>query len=103
MDWVFVVRVLPEFERYKPVAPFSRTLARRLQPGDVVAHYQVALPSMVFYLRRHVDQYFDEEPFVAAMLSAAHVYAVLSQDDYAALRAGIASRTCVIERRRPSR
>ena len=77
----------------------SDTLARRLQPGDVVAHYQVALPSMVFYLHRHIDQYFDEEPFVAAMLSGRHVYAVLAQDDYDALRGRLASRTCVIERR----
>jgi 4-amino-4-deoxy-L-arabinose transferase-like glycosyltransferase len=99
VDWVFVVRVLPDFERYKPVVPMSETLAQRLQPGDVVAHYQVALPSMVFYLHRHIDQYFDEQPFVAAMLSGRHVYAVLSQDDYDALRGPLASRTCVIERR----
>ena len=99
VDWVFVVRVLPDFERYKPVVPMSETLAGRLQPGDVVAHYQVALPSMVYYLGRHIDQYFDEEPFVAAMLSPRRTYAVLSQDDYDALRGRLASRTCVIERR----
>ena len=99
VDWVFVVRVLPDFERYKPVVPMSETLAGRLRPGDVVAHYQVALPSMVYYLGRHIDQYFDEEPFVAAMLSPRRTYAVLSQDDYDALRGQLASRTCVIERR----
>jgi 4-amino-4-deoxy-L-arabinose transferase-like glycosyltransferase len=99
VDWVFVVRVLPDFERYKAVRPMSETLADRLQPGDVVAHYQVALPSMVYYLRRHVEQYFDEQPFVDAMLSNRRVYAVLSQDDYDALRNRLASRTCVIEQR----
>jgi 4-amino-4-deoxy-L-arabinose transferase-like glycosyltransferase len=99
VDWVFVVRVLPDFERYKAVRPMSATLADRLQPGDVVAHYQVALPSMVYYLRRHVEQYFDEQPFVDTMLSTRRVYAVLSQDDYDALRNRLASRTCVIERR----
>jgi len=99
VNWAFVVRVLPEFERYKPVPVFSRALEARLQPGDVVAHYQVSLPSMAFYLRRHVDQYFDDPPFVAAILSPQHVYAVLSDDDYASLAPRIGGRTCVIDRR----
>jgi 4-amino-4-deoxy-L-arabinose transferase-like glycosyltransferase len=99
VDWAFVVRVLPDFERYKPVPALSRVLEQRLQPGDVVAHYQVALPSMVYYLRRHVDQHFEEKPFVAAILSDRRVYAVLSADDYQALQPAIGTRTCIIERR----
>jgi len=54
---------------------------------------------MVFYLRRHVDQYFEEQPFVAAILADHRVYAVLSADDYAALQPAIGARTCVIDRR----
>ena len=99
VNWAFVVRVLPEFERYKPVPFFSRVLEQRLQPEDVVAHYQVSLPSMAFYLQRHVDQYFDDPPFVEAILSSKHVYAVLSDDDYAALTPRIGARTCIIDRR----
>jgi 4-amino-4-deoxy-L-arabinose transferase-like glycosyltransferase len=99
VNWTFVVRVLPEFERYKPVPVFSRILEQRLQPDDVVAHYQVSLPSMAYYLRRHVDQYFDDPPFVSVVLSPAHVYAVLSDDDYAALAPRIGARTCIIDRR----
>jgi len=99
VNWAFVVRVLPEFERYKPVPIFSRLLEERLRPDDVVAHYQVSLPSMAYYLRRHVDQYFDDPPFVDAVLSGKHVYAVLSDDDYAALAPRIGARTCIIDRR----
>ena len=99
VNWMFVVRVLPEFERYKPVPAFSAELERRMQPGDVVAHYQVALPSMVFYLRRHVDQYFDAAPFVQAITSDRTVYAVLSADDYASLAPLIGGHTCTIDRR----
>jgi hypothetical protein len=99
MNWAFVVRVLPEFERYKPVPAFSRTLHGRLGPEDQVAHYQVALPSMVFYLRRHVEQYFEEAPFVAAIESSTRVYAVLSADDYAALAPRIGDSTCIVDRR----
>jgi hypothetical protein len=99
MNWAFVIRVLPEFERYKPVPAFSQTLQQRLAPGDAVAHYQVALPSMVFYLRRHVEQYFDEAPFVAAVRSDKRLYAVLSADDYAALVPQIGTATCIVDRR----
>jgi 4-amino-4-deoxy-L-arabinose transferase-like glycosyltransferase len=99
VNWVFVVRVLPDFERYKPVPFFSRTLEARLQPGDAVAEYQVALPSLVFYLGRHVDQYFDPDPFVNALLGARRVYATLSADDYQELSLRIASHTCIIDRR----
>jgi hypothetical protein len=99
VNWVFVLRVLPDFERYKPVPFFSRTLEARLHPGDSVAEYQIALPSLVFYLQRHVDQYFDPDTFVNAMLAPHRVYATLSADDYAALAPRIASRTCIIDRR----
>jgi 4-amino-4-deoxy-L-arabinose transferase-like glycosyltransferase len=99
VNWIFVVRVLPDFERYKPVPFFSRTLESRLQPDDVVAEYQIALPSLVFYLRRHVDQYFDPDPFVAAILGPQRVYATLSSDDYQELSPRIRSHTCIIERR----
>jgi hypothetical protein len=54
---------------------------------------------MVYYLRRHVDQYFDEPSFLDAMRSSHRVYAVLSQDDYDALQDRLPARTCVIERR----
>ena len=98
-DWVFVARVLPQFEQYKPVPFFGRTLAGRLVPGDSVVDYQVSLPSLTYYLRRHVDHYFDAPHFLDAMRSDARVYAVLSADDYAALAPGLAGRTCVVERR----
>ena len=98
VNWTAVVRVLPEFERYKPVPGFSETLRQRLTPDDVVAHYQVALPSMVFYLRRHVDQHFDEAPFIEAMTSGKRVYAVLSADDFASLKPRLPP-TCVLDHR----
>jgi 4-amino-4-deoxy-L-arabinose transferase-like glycosyltransferase len=98
VNWIFVLRVLPGFERYKPVVPMSETIAGRLRPGDAVAQYQVALPSMVYYLRRHVDQYFDPRPFVDAVRSERRLFAVISDDDYAALAGEIGARTCVVAR-----
>jgi 4-amino-4-deoxy-L-arabinose transferase-like glycosyltransferase len=98
IDYTFVGRVLPDFERYKPVPAIAGILRDRLHPGDIVAHYQIALPSMVYYLGRHVDEYFLQEPFVKTMRSDRRVYAVLSADDYADLRPLIGARTCVLDR-----
>ena len=62
INWVFVLRVLPSFEGYKPVPGCSaRPRSRALQQDDVVATYNVALPSLVFYLRRHVEMAFDPD------------------------------------------
>lgn len=98
LNWVFVVRVLPSFERYKPVPELSAAIQQRLRPGDVVAHYNVALPSMVFYLRRHIDVLFDREAFLATLRQDRTVYAVLNANDYAALRDAAGVATCVLER-----
>jgi hypothetical protein len=91
--------VLPDFERYKPVPALAAILRDRASPNDVVANYQVALPSMVFYLQRHVEEYFEEKPFVTAFLSGRSMYAVLSDEDYDALRPVIGTRACVLARR----
>ena len=98
VNWTFVVGVLPEFERYKPVPGFSDLLRQRLQPGDAVLHYQASLPSMTYYLRRHVDTYFDADSFVHAVTVSNRVYAVLSGEDYAALEARLGT-TCIVDRR----
>jgi len=98
IDYTLVLRVLPDFERYKPVPVIASLLAPRLQPGDAVANYQVALPSMVYYLGRHVDEYFDREPFVQAVLSPRRLFAVLSDDDYTDLRPQIGAHTCILYR-----
>jgi 4-amino-4-deoxy-L-arabinose transferase-like glycosyltransferase len=98
LNWVFVVRVLPSFERYKPVPRLSAVIQERLQDGDVVAHYDVALPSMVFYLRRHIEVLFEHDAFLQTFRQGRTVYAVLSAEDYARMRAEIGIPTCVLER-----
>ncbi|MGH8637542.1 MAG: ArnT family glycosyltransferase [Burkholderiales bacterium] len=99
LDWIFVLRVLPGFERYKPVPGFARTLASRLHEGDEVVTYDEALPSLVFYLRRHVDPYFVAEQVIERFNSGRTVYAVLSATNYQELAQLIGSPTCVIDRR----
>jgi 4-amino-4-deoxy-L-arabinose transferase-like glycosyltransferase len=99
INWALVVMVLPSFEKYKPVVPLSRAILERAHEGDLVVHYDVALPSMVFYLKRHIEMLFSREPFVAAVRSGRPVMAVLPEDRYGELAAEIGGSTCVVEHR----
>jgi 4-amino-4-deoxy-L-arabinose transferase-like glycosyltransferase len=97
-NWILAVRALPDFERYKPVVPLSRIIEQRAGPDDVVAHFDVALPSMVFYLRRHIEGGLDEGTFTRLLRSDRRVFAVLPADRYEALNEGFGVETCVIGR-----
>ncbi len=102
LNWAFVIRVLPSFERYKPVPPLSAAIRERLADGDVVAHYNVALPSMVYYLRRQIEILFDQDSFLRMLRGDRRVFAVLSASDYAQLQPTIRTygvETCVLDRR----
>jgi 4-amino-4-deoxy-L-arabinose transferase-like glycosyltransferase len=99
LNWAFVVTVLPSFERYKPVPALSEEIRRRAGPDDIVVDYNVALPSMVYYLRRHVDVLFQPEPFLERLRGDRTVYALLSDEDYERLRPELGVPTCVIARR----
>jgi len=99
LNWAFVIRVLPSFERYKPVPPISATIRERLVEGDVVSHYNVALPSMVYYLGRHIEILFDQDEFLKLLRGDRRVFAVLPDSDYAQLQPIAGVTTCVLDRR----
>ena len=99
LNWVFVLRVLPSFEAYKPSPSFARTLQPLLTPDAVVATYDEALPSLVFYLRRHVDQLFEEDRIIAVLEGPRPAYAILSRENYRAIASGLDQQTCIIESR----
>src|SRR4030095_12081768 len=69
LNWTFVLRVLPSFDEYKTVPPLSAAIRARAAPDDVIVHYNVALPSMVYYLGRHVEVLFEPQPFLEALRS----------------------------------
>jgi len=82
---ILVGWAMPDFERYKPVPQLARVVQERAGPGAVVGMYKVAVPSLVFYLRRHVSQMFGEEELAAFLSHHAEVYLVMTDDDYAAV------------------
>ena len=96
LNWTLVLRVLPSFEKYKPVPPISRFLADHATPDDVIAHYSVALPSMVYYLQRHIDVTYDRATFIRIMQQPHRVFAVLWTEEYQRLRDDLGVPTCAI-------
>jgi 4-amino-4-deoxy-L-arabinose transferase-like glycosyltransferase len=99
LDWVFVLRVLPDFERYKPVPGFAQTLAGRIKPDDALITYDEALPSLVFYLGRHIDPYFLPDEVLERFREHRGVYAIMSPENYAELAPRLTVPTCIIDRR----
>jgi 4-amino-4-deoxy-L-arabinose transferase-like glycosyltransferase len=100
LNWVFIVRTLPSFERYKPVPEMSEVIRARAGEDATVLHYDVALPSMVFYLQRHVEQLYGEpEPMIERLRELEEYYLVIPAEDYETLRTALPGPTCVIDRR----
>jgi 4-amino-4-deoxy-L-arabinose transferase-like glycosyltransferase len=81
-SWIFVVRVLPSFEAYKPAPALARALQQHAQPNDRIVTYNVALPSLVYYLRRHIDVFYEHDPVLALLDSRQPLYLMMTSDDY---------------------
>jgi len=96
VNWTLVLRVLPSFEKYKPVPALARFLESRATSEDVIAHYSVALPSMVYYMRRHIDVTYNPERFIEIMRQPKRVFAILWTEEYANMRDRLGVPTCVI-------
>ena len=60
--------------------------------------YKVATPSLVFYLRRHVTQMFDEDELRAFLSHHAEAYCVMTDDDYEAVSRSVSVPLHVITR-----
>jgi len=58
LHWSFVLQVLPSFEAYKPAPGLARVLEARAEREAVIATYNVAVPSLVYYLQLRIDSEF---------------------------------------------
>jgi 4-amino-4-deoxy-L-arabinose transferase-like glycosyltransferase len=85
--WVLVTLALPDFERYKPVPHLARVIERQPARAPAVGTYKVAAPSLVFYLRRHVDQMFTEEELRAFYDAHPDGVCVMPEEEFNAIGA----------------
>jgi 4-amino-4-deoxy-L-arabinose transferase-like glycosyltransferase len=100
VNWTLALRVLPSVEKYKPVPPLSDAILARVQPGDVIVHYDVALPSMVYYLRRRVESVSPggRDDFLARARSGATVFGVMPEGRYEEIKNELGPSACVLGR-----
>ena len=96
LNWTFVLRVLPSFEAYKPAPGFARVLEERARPEDVIATYNVALPSLVYYLRRHVAPAYDPDPIRQVVDSGRTAYVILPRPDHEVIQSLTSTPTCIV-------
>ena len=96
--WCVVLCALPDFERYKPVRPFSEVIRSRASVGAIVGSYKFALPSMVFYLQRPVMEVLLPDHLRAVFYSTSDVYFVMSENEYNNIKERLPVDTYVLAR-----
>jgi hypothetical protein len=95
-NWTFTLAALPDFERYKPVPEACDLIRARASGEAMVGYYRFASPSMVFYLKRPVFEYYRREQLEEAFKSGKDVYCLISLQDYESLRESLGVTTYVL-------
>jgi 4-amino-4-deoxy-L-arabinose transferase-like glycosyltransferase len=98
VQWVIVLRALPDFERYKPIPHAARAVLDLEARPSAVGTYKIAAPSLVFYLRRHVDEMFTEEELGRFFATHLDGLCVMPADEYERVRTTLAVPTRVMSR-----
>ena len=96
--WCVVLCTLPDFERYKPVKPFSDIIRSRASTGAIVGSYRFSLPSMVFYLHRPVMEVVLPDHLRAVFYSSSDVYFIMAEDEYDSVKDRLPVDTYVLAR-----
>ena len=96
--WCVVLCSLPDFERYKPVKPFSDIIRSRASIGAIVGSYKFSLPSMVFYLHRPVMEVVLPDHLRAVFYSSSDVYFIMAEDEYDSVKDRLPVDTYVLAR-----
>jgi 4-amino-4-deoxy-L-arabinose transferase-like glycosyltransferase len=98
INWCVVLCTLPDFERYKPVRPFSDVIRSRASVGAIVGSYKFSLPSMVFYLHRPVMEVVLPDHLRAVFHSPSDVYFIMAESEYRSIRERLPVATYVLAR-----
>jgi 4-amino-4-deoxy-L-arabinose transferase-like glycosyltransferase len=98
ITWCTVLCTLPDFERYKPVKPFSDVIRSRASVGAIVGSYKFSLPSMVFYLHRPVMEVLLPDHLRAVFYSPGDVYFIMAENEYNRIKNRLPVETYVLAR-----
>lgn len=85
-NFIFVLQTLPDFERYKPARTLSAIIKEEADDEAMVGYYRVAYPSMVFYLRRPIFEYYKPEELTAAFAANKKVFCIMKREEYDAIK-----------------
>lgn len=99
MNWVFTLRTLADFERFKPVRPFCALVEAEAGPDAMIGYYRFAAPSMVYYLRRPIFEYYRPEELQSAFSSGKAVYCLMTLQDYEAIKDSLPGPTYILASR----
>jgi 4-amino-4-deoxy-L-arabinose transferase-like glycosyltransferase len=97
--WIFVVAVLPDFERYKPVKALSEAIAENAGPEARVGYYRYTAPTMVYYLHRPVLEYFGDDEMTSLFTDRKPVFMIMTETEYDAIKPKLPAETRVIAAR----
>jgi 4-amino-4-deoxy-L-arabinose transferase-like glycosyltransferase len=97
VNWIFVLQALPSFRRYQPVPEMADRIRERAGAHARVGYYRMALPSLVYYLRRPVFEALEPDQMAEA-LSLGETYCLIRAADYEAVRDSLPGPTCVLAR-----
>lgn len=109
-NWVFVLRTLPDIERYRPVRALCEVIASEAGPDALVGYYRASYPSMVFYLRRPIFEYvalgdpaaarlLEKHEIAAAFSSGKEVFCLMAASEYEAIKPLLPAETHVLASR----
>jgi 4-amino-4-deoxy-L-arabinose transferase-like glycosyltransferase len=84
-DYMFIARVLPDVERFKPVPAIVQAFTARATPGARIESFNMSLPSLVFYLNRPVPEIGSFEAAAARLAAAEEEWLVTNEDSWRAL------------------
>jgi 4-amino-4-deoxy-L-arabinose transferase-like glycosyltransferase len=99
LNYLFVLQTLPDFERYKAVRPFSEIIKSEADDEALVGYYRVAFPSLVFYLRRQIFEYYQPQELSDAFASEKKVFCILSGEEYEAMKSLLPADTRILASR----
>lgn len=96
-NYVFVARVLPDVERFKPVPPLARALTARAGPDAVIASLNMGLPSLVYYLDRPVPELPSVDEAAAFLQGSRDAWVVTGEREWGELHQRVPA-ACVADR-----